>query len=503
MIKRVIVLGGGSAGFLAAITLKTRLPDLQVVVIRSKEIGIIGVGEGTTVSVPNFLHGYLRIDPLEFHRQARPTYKLGIRFLWGPRPYFNYTFSTQFDHQFRVLSRPTGFYCREDDDLEYASINSALMTQDKAFIKLPDGSPGIRNDVAYHIENADFVAFLETQAARVNVEILDDTVANVEQDERGISSLNCKATGEQRADLYVDCSGFYSVLLSKTLNEPFVPFKSSLFCDRAVVGGWARPDGDTIRPYTTAETMEAGWCWQIEHDHRVNRGYVYSSAFISDDAAEAEFRAKNPRIDTTRIVRFISGRYERGWVKNVVSIGNSNGFVEPLESTSLAAICEECHALVVSLADSGRDPGPAMAAAYNKRNRQTWDDIRRFLAIHYRFNARLDTPFWRAARSDTDLAGAEEFVEFYEENGPSVAWKTTLITGRDVFGYEGWLAMMVGQKVPYRRAFQSDERERQLWRSIQETHRTQAAAGLTVRQATDAVRSPQWRPRADFFRYPY
>src|SRR5689334_24352369 len=119
MVNQVLVLGGGSAGFLAAITLKSRLPHLQVAVIRSRELGIIGVGEGTTVSVPNFLHGYLKIDPTEFLLRARPTYKLGIRFLWGPRPYFNYTFSTQFENQLRVLSRPTGFYCREDRDLEF------------------------------------------------------------------------------------------------------------------------------------------------------------------------------------------------------------------------------------------------------------------------------------------------------------------------------------------------------------------------------------------------
>src|SRR5215207_6506824 len=158
MVNRVIVLGGGSAGFLAAITLKTRLPALRVTVIRSKEIGIIGVGEGTTVSVPNYLHGYLKIDPAEFIRVARPTYKLGIRFLWGPGPFFNYTFSTQFDQQLRVLSRPTGFYCRDDIDLQFCSLNSALMTVGKAFSRLPDGLPAIRNDVAYHIENADFVA---------------------------------------------------------------------------------------------------------------------------------------------------------------------------------------------------------------------------------------------------------------------------------------------------------------------------------------------------------
>ena len=502
MVNRVLVLGGGSAGFLAAITLKSRLPDLQVAVIRSKDIGIIGVGEGTTVSVPNFLHGYLKIDPSEFQRLARPTFKLGIRFEWGPRPFFNYTFSTQFDQHLRVLSRPTGFYCVDDEDVGFTTVNSALMTLGKAFVRLPDGTPGIRNEFAYHIENADFVSFLETQAARVKVDVIDDTVVNVEQDEAGITLLNCKATGPQRADLYVDCSGFYSVLLSRTFGEPFVSFKDSLFCDRAVVGGWARPEAENVLPYTTAETMNAGWCWQIEHENRVNRGYVYSSAFISDADAEAEFRAKNPRLDTTRVVKFVSGRYERAWVKNVVAIGNSNGFVEPLESTSLAVICEECHALAVSLADSGRRPGPALAAVYNKRLRQTWDDIRRFLAIHYKFNTRLDTPFWRAARAETDLAGAEEIVGFFEENGPSIAWKSGLIAGRDVFSFEGWLALLVGQKLPYARDFRPDDRERQVWRSVKESNRAQAAAGLTVAETLAAVRSPQWRARPDFFRYP-
>ena len=115
MIQSVVVLGGGTAGFLAAITLKTKIPALRVAVIRSKELGIIGVGEGTTVSVPNFLHGYLGIDPLEFHRAVRPTFKLGIKFLWGPRPYFNYTFSPQFDMRYQALARSTGFYCDDDD----------------------------------------------------------------------------------------------------------------------------------------------------------------------------------------------------------------------------------------------------------------------------------------------------------------------------------------------------------------------------------------------------
>ena len=503
MINRIIVLGAGSAGFLAGITLARKLPGVKVVIIRSKDIGIIGVGEGTTVSVPNYIHGFLGVDPAEFHQVAKPTFKLGIRFLWGPHPYFNYTFSPQFDMQYKALSKPTGFYCRSDEDCRHAALNSALMSNDKAFIRLPDGAPGIRNDFAYHIENADFVACLEKYAARAGAEVVDDTVEGVEQDERGVVALRCRDTGRQQADLYVDCSGFVSYLLGKTLGEPFTSFRSSLFCDRAVVGGWARGADEPIKPYTTAETMDAGWCWQIEHEHRINRGYVYGSAFISDGDAEAEFRRKNPKVEATRIVKFISGCYERTWVKNVVAIGNASGFVEPLESTSLAVICDECYSLALSILDADRNPGPAMAAAFNKATALTWRSIRQFLAVHYKFNTRLDTPFWHAARADTDLAGAEEFVEYYRENGPSAIWKGTLIRGRDVFGYEGWLAMMVGQAVPYRREFGPSDAERQTWQAIQMHNREQAQAGLTVRETLDVIRSPRWRARADFFRYPY
>jgi tryptophan halogenase len=179
MVHSVLVLGGGSAGFLAAITLKTRLPQLDVCVLRSKEFGIIGVGEGTTVFFPNFLHGYAKIDPGEFVRHAHPTFKLGIKFLWGPRPSFNYTFSRQFDMRYAALPRDAGYYC--DHDADYVNVNSALRAHDRAFERNEHGFPINRNHVAYHIENAHFVAFLETCATRLGVQIEDDTVTTVQR----------------------------------------------------------------------------------------------------------------------------------------------------------------------------------------------------------------------------------------------------------------------------------------------------------------------------------
>jgi tryptophan halogenase len=247
---------------------------------------------------------------------------------------------------------------------------------------------------------------------------VEDTVASVEQDDNGIQSLLSRSGGRVQADLWIDCSGFSSFLLGKNLKVPFVSFKRSLFCDRAVVGGWDRGLDEVIKPYTTAETMNSGWCWQIEHDHRINRGYVYSSAFISDEEAEAEFRRKNPKVGSTGLVRFVSGYYERGWEKNVVAIGNAGGFVEPLESTSLFVACAESWALAQSLADSDLMPGEALVGVYNKACRQTWESIRGFLSLHYKFNTRLETPFWRTCQEETDLGDrAEEYVSYYHENG--------------------------------------------------------------------------------------
>jgi tryptophan halogenase len=497
MIRNVLVLGGGSAGFLAAIALKTRLPHLQVTVLRSPDIGIIGVGEGTTVSVPNHLHGYLRLEPGEFHRAVKPTYKLGLKFLWGPRPYFNYTFSPQFNMQYRAMPRCNGYYC--DDSVEFASTNSSLMSLDRAFLRHADGGPVILNDVAYHMENETFVAYLESQARARGVRVVEETVASVVQNPAGVEALVCHSGRREAADFFVDCSGFFSLLLGKTLGEPFEEFERSLFCDRAVVGGWERGEGEVIKPYTTAETMSAGWCWQIEHDHRINRGYVYSSSFISDNDAEAEFRAKCPKVGGARVVKFVSGYYRRGWVKNVAAVGNSCGFVEPLESTSLGLICEQVRSLAESLADTDLQPGPAAAAAYNKRNRLNWEDIRGFLAMHYKFNTRLDTPFWRECLEKTDLAGADEYVEFFKDNGPSVIWRETLIRGHDVFGFEGYLTLMVSQAVPYRKTFTPSDRDRLQWQAIREANRAQAANGLMVKEATDLVRSPNWTYKADFY----
>ena len=495
-VQSIAVLGGGSAGFLAAITLKKRVPPFEVRVIHSSKIPIIGVGEGSTFTMPQYLHGYLGIEPAVFHRIVQPTYKLGIRFLWGPRDHFHYTFRGQLDTRLAELPKANGFYC--GNRFDYAEINAALMEHDRAFEVQQDSGPRISTDVAYHLENVPFVEFLERSATELGVEIIDDKVEDVRENEEGVESLLLESGQEVRADLYIDCSGFRSELLGKTLKEPYVDYRSSLFCDRAVIGGWERTD-EVLKPYTTAETMNAGWSWQIEHDYYINRGYVYSSSFISDDEAEAELRSKNSKITETNLIEFGSGAHERCWVKNVVAIGNSSGFVEPLEATSLAIICEHSAKLVQTLADSEYAVHPTGRKYYNRITKRNWDAIRRFLAMHYKFNTRLDTPFWKACREDTDLAGAEEIVDYYESSGPGIIWANEAMGAADPFGWEGYLVMLVGQKVPHRGKHHPSPEELKIWTTYQNNLKKRAEAGLSMRESLDMIRSSSWQWKPDFY----
>ncbi len=486
-IERVIILGGGSAGFIAALTLKRRLPHLNVTLLRSPDIGVIGVGEGTTAVFPRHFFDELKLKPQQFYREAQPTWKLGIKFLWGPFDHFFYTFAYEYQNRYPDLSRNNGFFY--EPSVGYAGQISALMAHDKVFARRPDGMPQFHNHHAFHIENQKLVAWLDKVSREFGIEIRDVTV-RAEPGADGIAALVTESGERITGDLYVDCSGFRSELLGRALSEPFLGYDDTLFCDRAVIGGWARTD-EPIKPYTVAETMDSGWCWQIEHEHWINRGYVYSSKFISDEAALREFLGKNPKVSNEpRVVKFRTGRSRRNWVGNVVGIGNAVGFVEPLEATALQVICVECMTLADSLIDSLCEPNPTLIELYNDYNAQAWDDIRDFLAVHYKFNTRLDNPFWRACRNDTQLHGAEFLVRFYQENGPSVVAGAQLLHTSNSFGMDGYLAMLVGQGVPHAKPFKAPAKEAESWRSRCYTWATDARRALDVKQCLEAIRRP-------------
>jgi tryptophan halogenase len=495
MIKTVLVLGAGSAGLLAAISLKRKIPRLAVRVVRSPDIGVIGVGESTTPAFPKHLFEYLGISRKHFYALAQPTWKMGIHFIWGPRPAFEYGFEFQLDVQLADLPRPNGFYC--DEEFDGASLCAALMSRGKAFPRQSrGGGPEIPPWHAFHIENPKLVACLEVVARDLGIEFIDARVSGAKRGPGGIAAVVLDDGRDLEADFFIDASGFRSELLGRALEEPFVSFDRSLLCDRAVVGSWQRAD-EPILPYTTAETMDAGWCWQIEHEHAIHRGYVFSSGFMSDDQAHAEFMRKNPKARPwDHVVKFRSGRHRRGWVDNVIGIGNASGFVEPLEATSLMILCGQCQAMVEFLVHCQLSPTHTMRDLYNQIAAATWDEVRDFLALHYRFNTRLDTPFWKHCVKQVDVSGSAALLDFYYENGPTGLCRHLMrnMSGAgNQFGIEGILVMLVGNRVPYRGKHAATEAESQIWNRRRAQLHAEAERGMDVKEALGFVKHPQWR----------
>jgi tryptophan halogenase len=488
-ISSIVVLGAGSAGFMAALTVKKKLPQLNVQVVRSPNIPIIGVGEATTVAFPRHFFEYLQLKPQDFYAEARPTWKMGIRFLWGPRKEFVYTFAYEYEKRLPQCTRNNGFYY--SDDQPWLGNASVFMLHNKVFPRRNDGMPQFHNNHAFHIENVTYVGWLEKKCQEIGVMITDATV-KPELGGEGIAALVTEKGERITADLYLDASGFRSELLGGALQEPFTSYADTLFSDRAVVGGWNRAPGEKILPYTVAETMDAGWCWQIDHEQVIHRGYVYGSAFISDEAAREEFLRKNPKVNPAEVwqVKFRSGRYDRSWVGNVVAIGNSAGFVEPLESTALQVICVECSSLTDALRDCQCEPTPTLIKLYNRYNGDQWDDIRNFLAVHYKFNTRYDTPFWQAVRADAKLHGAEPIVEWYQENGPSVLAGNVLVHSSNSFRMDGFLALLVGQRVPYQRVNEPSPMEQKFWLTYRQGLVAEAQRAMSSEEALHALRTP-------------
>ncbi len=495
MIRNVLVLGAGSAGLIAAISIKRKIPQLNVRVVRSPDIGVIGVGEGTTPNFPRHLFDYLGISRKRFYELAEPTWKLGIRFLWGPRGRFDYAFGQQLDSHWADLPRPNGFYC--DEEFSYVDAPASLMREGKVFHRQANGAPDIQPWHAFHIENAKFVDMLEIVAREAGVEFTDGRMTGADRGERGVTAIHLEDGQRLEADFFIDASGFRSELLGKVYEEPFESFGSTLFCDRAVIGGWERTE-EPILPYTTAEQMDAGWCWQIEHEHFINRGYVYSSQAISDDEAAAEFLRKNPKApQSPRVVKFRSGCYKRLWVDNVVAIGNAGGFVEPLEATALMIVCSHCQTVVDFLLHTELDPTDSMRDLYNDLILDTWHDIRDFLGLHYKLNTALDTPFWRHCRANTDLSGIAEMLAFYEENGPTGFCRYRMPRSQSDFGIEGYFVMLVGNKHPYQRKHHVTPKEAAIWNKHRSDHMMKARRGIDVKEALWYVRHPGWQWHGD------
>lgn len=488
-IRRIGVVGGGTAGYLTALALKTRRPWLDVTLVESPHIPIIGVGEATVPYMTLFLHHYLGIDPDELYQAVQPTWKLGIKFDWGPHPE---GFMGPFDWSADSVGLIGAI--EKTGNINGSTLGSAMMMADRAPVYQIDARPVSLMKYlpfAYHLDNAMFVSFLTTLAARRGIRHIKATLADVVlSGDEWIDHLRTTDGQLLHFDLYVDCTGFRSRLLGQALGTPFRAFSSSLFTDSAVTGN--TDHGGHLVPYTQATTMNAGWCWRIPTRESDHRGYVYSSAFISDDEAANELIERYPGISETRLVKFRTGRYEKIWRGNTIAVGNSSGFVEPLESTGLVMIAATAHTLVQMLPASWAHP--QVREAVNVGLSQQWDAIRWLLSIHYRFNTRLDTAFWKEVCSTADISGFAPLLEVYAGGAPlsrrnPLAQDLLNRVAPSFFGLFGIDYLLLGQQVATRLLPMDEPPQR--WRA-----RQRAAEGL-VRNA-----SPQRDALTAFEAYP-
>lgn len=491
-IKKVLVMGGGSAGLLAALAIERQNPKIGVRVVASKKRGTIGVGEGTVPYVVKFVTQYLGFDEAAIYQALDPVYKLGVRFDWGKGEYYDYTFSSRTHVQpVKDLRKVSGYYV--GDDVHGMDMASALMNRNFALPSKGAGKPDVPppgEGVAWHLENHRFVSWLESACKERGIEFIDAEVEEaVMGDDGDLKGLKIESGAVLKADLFVDSSGFNSALLGGALEEEFVSYSNDLFCDKAVVGGWDRGSNEEILPYTLAETMEAGWSWRIDHPERVNRGYVFCSSYLSDEDAEKEFRQKNPKIDSVRIIKFQSGRRKRVWVRNVVGIGNAAGFVEPLEGTAIMCSCFQAQWLADGLRDSCQEPPETMRSLYNDLTKDLWDEIRDFLSLHYHFNDKLDSDFWKMARKSSSLGVAAKIVEFFKENGPSSIGEA-LIPSSSPFGVVGYYAHLLGMRVKGSKFYRAEPAEQRIWTSYVQRLEQVASNGLTMEQLRSQLMEP-------------
>ena len=417
--------------------------------MEATDVPIVGVGEATIDNFPSFLQG-LGLNIVDLYREVRPTWKLGIRFEWGGPGayYFNAPFTWN-EHGIGLTGS-----LHYEHGINAMNLSSVLMHKGRTPVFQAEDGTAVwsTSRYAYHLNNAPFVDFLRTRAAVLGVVHKNLHVSDAQLDPDGnIKALHTLERSSIEAEFFVDCTGFRSLLLEHVLGARFHPFNTSLFTDRALA--FNMPHGGAIKPYTTARTMDAGWYWIIPQEDVDHCGYIFTSAFLSADMARQEIRSDFPKATEPRLVEFRSGRHDRAWIANAFAVGNSYGFIEPLESTGILMIQAHVEHLV-SLLRAGTD-GPSIRDSINTSLQRSWDSIRWFLAIHFRFNHRRNTAFWKAARSDTDIGDLEPIVDIYRRGAPLI-----LRNRRDfdpyraampqVGGLPGLDCLLLGQQVPTR-----------------------------------------------------
>jgi tryptophan halogenase len=449
---RIVVVGGGTAGWMSAAALRRQLPaaDYSLTLIESDDIGTVGVGEATLPHIKIF-NDMLGLNEAHFMRETKATFKLGIQFRDWDRP------GEAYIHPFGAFGEPWGgvefqhhwFKAWQAganpaplQDFSY----SVVAARNDKFEFPNEDLKSIRATYAYayHFDAGLYAAFLRSWAVERGVRRIEGQVCDIARHATTgyVQELTLKSGERIAGDFFVDCSGFRSLLLGGVMGVAWSDWTHWLPCDRALAVPSKR--AGSLTPYTRATAQRAGWMWRIPLQHRTGNGYVFSSRFISDEGArEALLATLGGAVQgEPRLLRFAPGRREKAWVGNCVAMGLASGFLEPLESTSIYLVQAAVTDLINLMPARGSAVcDPRLIEEFNRLNNMQYERIRDFLILHYTANGRVGEPLWDYVRSMPLPDSLEHKLALFRSRAALPNYQYGL------FARDSWLSVLVGQGV--------------------------------------------------------
>lgn len=444
-IKKVVIVGGGTSGWMSAALLQKVLGNLITIeLVESDQIGAIGVGEATIPPIRQ-VNEVLGIDEAEFIRETKATIKLAIQFEhWGKQnqQYFH-TFgapgkSLPFCHYHHLWVRANQLGL--DDNLWAHDLNYHACMAGK-FAKLQVKDPLFEMKYAYHFDSGLYGQYLRKISEKMGVTRTEGLIEQVNLNPANgfVQSLTLQNQQVIEGDLFIDCSGFKGLLINQKLGTGFDDWGHWLPCNRAIAIPTER--AEKTLPYTRSIAHAKGWQWQIPLQHRSGNGLVYSSRYSSDDEAlnTLTTHLSTPSIADANLIQFKTGRTRKQWNKNVVAAGLASGFLEPLESTSIYMVQSAITRLLKLFPHQGIEP--ESVAEYNRQSKSEYEQIRDFIILHYHLNQRTDSQFWRDMQTMEVPERLTNKIAQFEKNG------TLIHDEYDVFWEASWLQVLHGQGI--------------------------------------------------------
>ncbi len=443
-IRKVVIAGGGTAGWMSAALLKKVLPHLEIELVESPDIGTIGVGEATIPPIQTF-NQFLGVDENAFLRETNGTIKLAISFEnWRvPGESYLHTFGAPgatlgfcgFQH-FWLRAKQAGLkQSLWDFDLNYLSCKAGK------FNKIQTENPVYSMGYAYHFDSSLYGQFLRRLAEQAGVKRTEGTIDHVAQNTQTgfVEALQLKNGKQLKGDMFIDCTGMQGLLLQKALGVNYEDWSHWLCADSALAVPSKRHE-HTL-PYTRSIAHKVGWQWRIPLTNRNGNGLVYSSQYLTENDAHDTLMSNldTEALDAPRTIRFKTGRTEQQWAKNVVGIGLSSGFLEPLESTSIHLIQS---GLVRLLKLFPKDEILASSQAlYNRDSKEEFETIRDFIILHYYQNERTDSDFWQDMRRIALPDRLQQKIAAFKDSA------TIFNENSDIFRDASWVQVMMGQGI--------------------------------------------------------